>query len=525
MADDGITWDDVTWDDAKKRIDAVNVLTPHEKALALTRQQNEQEFNPASGGHPLQRVVEGLGSFWPSVNLATRQAAASLGYGDKDALSQEAAQKKQIDAPLNATPGGAVGKFLPDLGLAFAGGNVGKAGMAVLPSLARNAGTGAFLSAIEPKEDYSLGRELWRGAAQGGASELAGQTAGRAALPFRKQSEGAAHDAAIIESAGLPNPLISTQTTEGIPRQMTEAATLLNPNLKAKRDQNLEWFTRQQTKDAGMEVPALTGQARIDMADRLNNQASTFAGNGVNANAADVISSLQNARTTLGNNLAATGQTGVLKKFDDAIATLRNEIGAQRTAHSLSADDLMKRRSIASTAAHDADNAAEREAYNAIRDAYDEAFVAANPHMRSDFERWKAEYSHFKDVNKAADKGLAGDYLKPKNMLSSMVFGDTVARTPGERFTQAAANMIQPPSTSTWDRTRFLGTLLGAPIAAGGVGALAGTPGFGTALGLGTGAAFWNAVSRKPVSPATAEIIRQLTAGGTNAALARAFGQ
>ena len=93
-----------------------------------------------------------------------------------------------------------------------------------------------------------------------------------------------------------------------------------------------------------------------------------------------------------------------------------------------------------------------------------------------------------------------------------------------ERLRQASAQAISNPPTG-WNRAGYIGMLMGAPLGMGGATALATNPTLGTAAGLGTAAALWNALSRKPIKPSTAAMIERLTAGTTNAGLARMFGQ
>jgi len=527
----GINWDEVPpltesgidW----SRVPEIPLdpVTPERRAY-LQREQDKATYSPVASGHPMQRFAEGLGSFWPSATLGAQQAAASLGWGDEAALSQQAAEKERIDAPLSNTAGGAFGKFLPDLGLAVAGGSAGKP-LGMIPQIARQGGIGSLLNIFEPKENYNLANEAGRGFLQGAAAEGVGQIAGRAALPFRKQTPFGNENAKILEEGGLPRPLISTQSGERLPQQMSDALEqipILGSKVRNNRHENLDWHTRNETRNAGMEVPALTGQARIDMADRLDRMKAGF-NSGKDSNAIQVISDIWDAKDKIGNNLAATGQKGVLNKFDEAVDALKEDIKRRGGVNALSAEDLMKRRSFATNNMHSADNSAERETYRAIRDAYDDAFVLANPSMRSGFEQWKAQYGSFMDVLKSADRGLSdAGQLLPKNTLAATDFIDQVARTPGERLRQASAQAITNPPTG-WNRAGYIGMLMGAPLGMGGATALATNPTLGTAAGIGTAAALWNALSRKPISPSAAAMIERLTAGTTNAGLARMFGQ
>ena len=68
----GINWDEVPpinatgsgidWDRVQEI--PLDPVTPERKAY-LQREKDKATYNPA-GGHPMQRVAEGLGSFWPS---------------------------------------------------------------------------------------------------------------------------------------------------------------------------------------------------------------------------------------------------------------------------------------------------------------------------------------------------------------------------------------------------------------------------------------------------------------------------
>lgn len=520
-------WEDAPiaapWESAPvSRADQVPLdpVTPERKRF-LQREADKATYSPAAGGHPMQRLWEGIGSTWDSGILAAKQAAAAFGLGDEAALKKEAAEMKRLDAPLMNTAGGAFGRFLPELGVAVAGNMPKLAGM--VPNIVRQAGIGAGLNAAEPSENYNLPKKLAMGALQGTSAEATGQLLGRAALPFRKTTPFGVENAKILEEGGMPSPLIGTTSGQKLPQQMTDALEqipILGGGVRSARDKQMEWHTRNMTRDAGLEAPAITDRSRRDMADRLDRMKAGF-NQGQDSNAIQAILNIWDAKDAIGNNLAATGQKGVLNKFDDAVEALKEDIKRKGGTSALSAEDLMKRRSFATNAMHSADNSAEREAYRAIRDAYDDAFVAANPGMRSSFEQWKAQYGSFMDVLKSADKGLSeGGHLLPANTLAATEFMDNVARTPGERLTQAAGQAITSPPKG-WQRAGYMSMLLGAPLGMGGITTMLTNPGIGAALGVGTAGALWNALSRKPVSPSTAAMIERLTAGTTNAGLSR----
>jgi hypothetical protein len=127
-----------------------------DRAIALSQSGSKEDYNPATGGSTLQvwnpfgknfdtgiplgdnatRILEGVGGAYTDIGLGVRQLGArvadavspnqpsitSLVTGQPasrvDALRQEVREKRQTDAPLQATTGGKVGNIVGNVALA-----------------------------------------------------------------------------------------------------------------------------------------------------------------------------------------------------------------------------------------------------------------------------------------------------------------------------------------------------------------------------------------------------------------------
>jgi hypothetical protein len=473
-----------------------------------TAATNARELDPSANMPVGHNLVEGFGSFLPRTGLAIRRGAASLGYGDKADTDAEAAEQEKINKPLFDTTGGATGKMLPEFALSMAGG----VGPTAAKQFLGNVGTGAVMNALDPEgKDYDLLGRLGVGGGIGGLADLAGRTISRAVKPFRKFSPGSVENTKILSDAGLPKPLASTEAGGGFAVPMSQALEQIpgiSAPMKKALDENAEWFTRKMSKDAGMEVSHITDSTRRAISDRLDTVATGLRQLARPVDEKLIKDSIEFAKLTMAPNLAAVSKKGVVKQFDNAIEALTPG------AH-LSPEDLLKRRSIATDSMYTADSAVEKAAFKSIRDAYDEAYVHANPHLKDLYETWRSQYGSFKDLIKAADKGLGrGDTILPANMRAVSDFGEGVAKTQRERLIQAAAQQMPTPPGG-WNRAGYIAMLLGAPLGTGAITkTLGGDWDATTGIGGATAASLVHGLSRKPVSQSTANLIRALTTAG-----------
>jgi hypothetical protein len=502
-------WEDAPVAPVSPLMQTQGVSVPPEKARVLEQQRKDYEaISPAEGGWPGRNLVSAFGSFWPYVGTALKQGAASIGFGDPEEARQQAAEQARLDRPLLKSPGGFIGKMLPEAGLATVGG-MGRTGV---EQFLGNTGMGLGLELSTPDpHGYSLGGKALTGTAIGAGSDLFGRLVSKAARPFTAESPGSRENSAIIEGAGLPRPLASTRAAVGgFAQPMTaalEQIPFISTWLKRNLDENARFFTRYVTRDTGTEVSHITDSTRRAMDDRLSQIADTFRATGNPADEGFVRQRIEAARQTLGRDLAATGST-------DAIRVMDNAINALRPGQTIDAATLLDRRSHATQALYDSGTLqSQKRAYAAVRDAYDEAFLDANPFLTQPYRQWREQYGTFKDIIAAADKGLGREStLLPQNVRSSTEFRGNVAQTPRERFIQAMDEQT-PKQTGGWNRAGYIAMLLGNPIVGAGIPGFSGGDvsdiGWGGAAGAGLSASMVHGLSRRPVSAFTADMLRR----------------
>jgi len=157
----------------------------------------QQRYGATSGNSFLQNTRIGIGKLYTDALLGARQlyahgADAFAGGNSYAGLQQEAAEKRAIDAPIQATGGGKVGQVLGALPLAL------------IPGANTYAGAGIIGGTLGATQPTIAGESRGLNTAFGAGAGLAGKYAGdvisnwvtnRAAMPFTGWRQATANDA------------------------------------------------------------------------------------------------------------------------------------------------------------------------------------------------------------------------------------------------------------------------------------------------------------------------------------------
>jgi hypothetical protein len=147
----------------------------------------------------------------------------------------------------------------------------------MLPAALVGAGEGV----LTPDEDYSLGKQVAKGAALGMAGDVAGRVAGLALRPVRGVLDDTVGQYVRELREGLPNARLLAENLSGNDtiKALTNALAQIpffGAGVKSNRRHNLEEVTRLGTRSAGLEVPALTPAASDALHTRVAGQAQAF---------------------------------------------------------------------------------------------------------------------------------------------------------------------------------------------------------------------------------------------------------
>jgi hypothetical protein len=473
---------------ARGQLDTID--PPMSQTKAKVELANKEQFDPSEGDFLGRGAVGGVAGVMDKVLGARQFLADTVGIGDAKALAAQAAEKKRLDAPLN-TGAGAVGKFvgnlLPDMA---AGGAISKAARPVMGMLPKSVGAvvnpalqGAEAGVTTPDENYSAGSQAGSGAVGGMVGDVAMRGAAGALNPsqfFGKRNIPKSVQESIAELQGMPKLIAENMTDNKFVKMLTNALSQLGPagaGVNSARRANLGQYTSEVTGAAGTPVESLSASTSRAMRDRLDDQAAAFR------NGPDVpLPNLSgNLRRTLQNEILPAAQM-TNKSTNDIKAAIAAGEPTPTGVRTLPATDAITSRSIASNKAFKTDDPIKAAEARALADELEKALVATHADKGQAFTRWKAEHGVSKDIE-AAGVTPSG-HVRPEDFMKQLSQERQLApRTPLERRTVAAADMMGSPSLSE-NRSLAVRMLLGSlPFAAVGGGAALGGVGGASAAG------------------------------------------
>jgi hypothetical protein len=258
-----------------------------------TADDNAKIREQGGTGSFLENLAAGSGKAASDVILGAKQLAASVGMGDSEALSKEAAAKKEMDKKLSGTAGGMIGDYGTQAIMAAAPTGAVVRGAKLLPELkgvagavtkaaqfaAPGAAVGAAQGVLTPDENYDPTGQAAVGALSGVGGDVVGRTVGRIVNPAIKMVGKKGMETLARVREAFPNATLNAENLTDnksikILTNLLGDTPLVGKGVNKARAQNLGDVTEMYTGNTGNAVreiaPSVTEAAEKRVGDMAN---------------------------------------------------------------------------------------------------------------------------------------------------------------------------------------------------------------------------------------------------------------